>query len=381
MMKNFILVICFLFVLCSCSEQQTSTDIKLEKSSFADLKDFDRDDMLTAYGAFIKGCKKISTQQGEYLSDSLIKINLADYKDICQKAASVLPADFKNFVKNNFTPYLVTFNGSAEGKFTSYYESELRASFVKNDIYKYPVYGRPYDLVEANLSDFDATLPAKKLIGRVENGKFVPYYTRAQINRQQLNAPVIIWADSYIDIYIMQIQGSAVAYMADGNKIRIAYAQNNGRPFKGIGSILLQKGLLEKGQASMGSIKKWLKDNPDLAQSNMDENDRYIFHQLGNPEGPVGALGVPLTAGRSLAVDKSVVPLGALLWLETSAPNEQELNKLVLAQDIGGAIKGAVRGDYFWGSGGDEILELAGKMNSKGQYFILIPNKTENTNG
>ena len=144
---------------------------------------------------------------------------------------------------------------------------------------------------------------------------------------------------------------------------------------------MLSKGLLENGKASMGSIKKWLMENPGLAAANMNENQRYIFHRLGNPEGPVGALGVPLTAGRSLAVDKTYVPLGALLWLETTTPDGAELNKLVFAQDIGSAIKGAVRGDYFWGSGGDEVLEEAGKMNSEGRYYILVPNKTEAADG
>ncbi len=123
----------------------------------------------------------------------------------------------------------------------------------------------------------------------------------------------------------------------------------------------------------MGSIKKWLKENPGLALVNMNENQRYIFHRLGNPEGPVGAQGVPLTAGRSLAVDKSYVPLGTLLWLETTRPEGVELNRLVVAQDIGSAIKGGIRGDFFWGSGGDEILELAGKMNARGRYYVLMP--------
>ena len=188
-----------------------------------------------------------------------------------------------------------------------------------------------------------------------------------------------MWADSEIDVYIMQIQGSAVAIQPDGTRVRIAYAANNGRPFKGIGSILLSKGLLSPSSASMGSIKQWLKDNPGLAKANMDENPRYIFHKLGNPEGPIGALGVPLTAGRSLAVDTSYVPLGALLWLETSKYDGAPLNRLVVAQDIGGAIQVAVRGDYFYGSGGDDILEEAGKMNSKGRYFVLMP-KVEDKN-
>ena len=186
-----------------------------------------------------------------------------------------------------------------------------------------------------------------------------------------------MWADDEVDVYIMQIQGSAVALQPDGSKVRIAYAANNGHPFKGIGSILLSKGLLSPSQVSMGSIKQWLKDNPGLAKANMDENPRYIFHKLGNPEGPMGALGVPLSAGRSLAVDTDYVPLGALLWLETSSYDNKPLNRLVVAQDIGGAIKGAVRGDYFYGSGGDDILEAAGRMNSSGRYFVLIPKHYE----
>lgn len=131
--------------------------------------------------------------------------------------------------------------------------------------------------------------------------------------------------------------------------------------------------MLKPGKADMISIKKWLNDNPAEAQKLMRENERYIFHRIIEGKGPVGAFGVPLTAGRSLAVDRRYVPLGALMWLSTRTPDGKPLNKMVAAQDIGGAIKGAVRGDYFWGSGGDEILAQAGKMNSAGHYYILIP--------
>ncbi|MBR1948319.1 MAG: MltA domain-containing protein, partial [Alphaproteobacteria bacterium] len=211
--------------------------------------------------------------------------------------------------------------------------------------------------------------------------KLTPYYTRKEIYDNGLNAPIILWGDSYIDIYIMQIQGSAVAKLPNGEKVRISFAESNGHKFKGIGSILLSKKLIPASQASMGNIKKWLKENFDTAKETMNENKRYIFHKIGNDEGPIGALGVDLTAGRSLAVDKTIIPLGAMLWLETSSPDNNKLNKLVMAQDIGSAIKGAIRGDYFWGSGGDDILEKAGKMNSKGQYYILIPKQSEITNG
>ena len=134
---------------------------------------------------------------------------------------------------------------------------------------------------------------------------------------------------------------------------------------------------MQPGQASMGKIKKWLKENPDKAIEPMNKNKRYVFHRLVNADGPIGAQGVSLTSGRSLAVDRTYIPLGALLWLETTGPDKENINKLVVAQDIGGAIKGAVRGDYFWGSGGDEILEKAGRMHAKGKYYILIPNSTE----
>ncbi len=381
-MRKYLIVTLIFILLAGCSqEQKTADDVSLKPVSFKELSSFENDDMLTAYVAFQKGCAKIATQKGEFLGSAKIKVNRADYLAACKKAENILPAHFKDFIKQNFTPYRVIYQGEAQGKFTAYYESEINASYTPDEVYKYPVYGRPYDMIELDLSYFDSSLPNKKIVGRIIDNKLVPYYTRAEINQNGVNAPVILWADSYVDIYIMQIQGSAVAHMADGSKIRIAFAESNGRPFKGIGSILLSKGLIEAGQASMGKIKKWLKENTHLAVANMDENQRYIFHQLGDPQGPIGALGVPLTAGRSLAVDKSFVPLGSLLWLETSFPNSMPLNKLVLAQDIGGAIKGAVRGDYFWGSGGDDILEEAGKMNSQGQYFILIPNHTEKTDG
>lgn len=380
MLRRLILMIA-LFGVFACSKEAEQPDLALKQTSFDKLEAFESDDMLQAYSAFMKSCAALAKTNGEFLSPAAeIKISRADYLKTCQKAEKIMPSGFRNFVKDNFTPYLVTYKGESAGKFTAYYEAEINASYTRDETYKYPVYGTPYDLVEIDLKDFDETLPARRLVGKVKDGKLVPYDTRAEIARNGASAPVILWGDSDVDIYVMQIQGSAVAKLKDGERIRIAFAQSNGRPFRGIGSILLSKGLVEAGKASMGSIKKWLKDNPGLAAENMNENQRYIFHRLGNPEGPVGAQGVPLTAKRSLAVDKSFVPLGALLWLETTYPNGAPLDRLVVAQDIGSAIKGAVRGDFFYGSGGDEVLEEAGKMNAAGKYYVLIPNKAETTN-
>ena len=377
-MKYFFLILSFCLILTSCGEEQEKTtvgeEIELERSSFSDLSDWKQDNISTAINALKKSCQKIKDNTNEYIDMlSAIKIPTADYLKICSNLTNVRPIKYKEFIENNFTPYLVKYNGESEGKFTSYYEAELHAAYHKTERYKYPIYGRPFDLIELNLQDFDKTLPNKRLVGRIKGNKFIPYYSRAEIHDKPLNAPVILWGDNEVDIYVMQIQGSAVAQMEDDSKIRIGYADNNGRQFKGIGSILLEEKLIKPGQASMGKIKKWLKENPEKAVAPMNKNERYVFHRLINSEGPIGAQGVSLTAGRSLAVDRKYIPLGALLWLETNGPDKEEIHKLVIAQDIGGAIKGGVRGDYFWGSGGDDVLEKAGKMHAKGKYYILLP--------
>lgn len=373
-------IFCVCLLLVSCGKEvirKLDNDVELRKTSFNDLKDWKKDNLQDAVTAFKKSCSKIEKISSPEIGNSIIKINTAAYIKACKKINAVQGNDYHDFFEKNFSPWLVFYNGSSLGKFTSYYESQLNASYYKSDKYSYPIYGRPNDLIEINLQDFDSSLPPKRLVGRIENKKLVPYFTREEITKQNLNAPIILWSDSYIDIYVMQIQGSAVAILEDGSKVRIGYAENNGRDFRGIGSILLEKGLITRDQASMGKIKKWLKENQDKSLEPMNLNHRYVFHRIIDSEGPVGAQGVDLTAGRSLAVDKKYIPLGSILWLETTGPDKENINKLVIAQDIGGAIKGAIRGDYFWGSGDDSVLEKAGKMNSSGQYYILLPKDME----
>lgn len=383
MSKKLSALLFLILTLASCSEkkepasQEETPAFQLQKASFSDLSGWKKDNINPAVEAFKKSCRKILLEKNEFMSNAEARIPVKDYQEICRQLEKISPENYRPFIEKNFTPYLVTYENSDEGKFTSYYEAEIHASKKQNAEYKYPVYGRPDDLIEINLQDFDTELPRRRLVGRVENQKFVPYYTRAEIEKNKINAPVVLWGNDPVDIYVMQIQGSAVAILDDGSRIRIGYAETNGRKFQGIGSILLQKGLLPSGKASMDNIKKWLKQNYPAAAEHMNENERFVFHRLVNAEGPLGAHGVPLTAGRSLAVDRSYIPLGAMLWLETESPDKKAIKKLVVAQDIGGAIKGAVRGDYFWGSGGDEILELAGKMNSKGRYYIFVPKNTE----
>ncbi len=348
--------------------------IVLQPVHFKDLNNFEHDKLAEIIPAFAKSCQALEKQPA-LLEKSAIKINPDSYLKICRRFVSAKISDddqMRHFIESNFRPYLVTDALNSEGKFTSYYEPEIKASRTKGGPYQYPIYGRPDDLIEINLSDFDRTLPSRRLVARLNGNKAVPYYTRAEIEKNGTNGPVILWADDPVDIYLMQIQGPAVAVLDDGSMIRVGYAENNGHSFVGIGQILLKKGLLKPGEASMDKIRDWLKAHPQAAKKNMSENPRFIFHRLSEADGPVGALGVSLTAGRSLAVDQNYVPLGTLLWLETTAPDKSPLEKMVAAQDVGGAIKGVVRGDYFWGHG-EEALLSAGKMNASGRYYILLP--------
>lgn len=360
------------------SHENLPTEVEktaLTKVKFDQLKGWNADNFAEVIPVFAKNCKKISSLKGEFIYNSAIKIKTADYKKICRNFADKNISDgkrMKKFIESEFVPYAVMNEKNPLGKFTSYYEATINASFEKSAKYRYPVYGKPQDLVEINLHEFDKTLPNLRLVGRVESGKFIPYFKRKEIEKNGVNAPVLMWGDDLVDIHFMQIQGSAIAVMDDGSEIRIGFADSNGRKFKGIGSILLEKGLLKPGETSMPKIREWLRKHPQRAAEELAENERFIFQRLVESDGPVGALGVSLTAGRSMAVDNRYVPLGAMLWLDTVDPDNDKIEKIVFAQDIGSAIKGVVRGDYFWGHG-EEALQEAGRMNSQGRYYLLAP--------
>ena len=369
--------------LVSCSGEDKTVEpvvpssFELKRSDFSALAGWDKDDFRMFEKALGDVCDALQKMRQQSLKSGVLEYSLVSYRKHCGKMAQIKDSnELKVYIRQNFEPYAVIVNGSSYGKFTSYYEANLRASFIREGKYQYPIYGKPKDLVEVNLRDFDAGLPDRRLVGRVKNGKLVKYYTRQEIDGGRLDAPVILWGDNPVDIYIMQIQGAAVATLPDGKEIRVGYADNNGHKFRGIGSILLEKGLIKPGEASMPKIRDWLQKNGDKAKRNMLLNDRYIFHKIVNADGPIGAMGLPLVAGRSMAVDKSYIPLGTMMWLETSGPDGEALNRVVMAEDVGSAIKGGIRGDYFWGHG-EDALKYAGRMNSKGRYFILLPKGTE----
>ncbi len=283
------------------------------------------------------------------------------------------------FFETNFTPYqVVNADGSDSGLVTGYYEPLLNGSRKKSARYHVPVYGVPDDLLVVDLGDVYPELKNMRLRGRIEGRRVVPYFNRAQIDNGA--APVagkeIAWVEDSVELFFMQIQGSGRVKLDGKDTIMLGYADQNGYPYRSIGRLLVDRGDLPLEKASMQGIKAWAKQNPDKLQELLNYNASYIFFRElpRDLPGPLGALGVPLTARRSIAVDARYIPLGAPVFLATTMPNsKQPLNRLMVAQDTGGAIRGAVRADFFWGFG-EESAALAGRMRQQGKMWVLLPN-------
>jgi membrane-bound lytic murein transglycosylase A len=278
-----------------------------------------------------------------------------DWWSPCAALLAVPPDDdtIRNTIEVLFEPFLVA--DGAEGLFTGYYEPELPGAREPSTTYSAPIYRRPPDLTGGE-----------------------PYLRRRDIEAGALagRGLELAWVDP-IDAFFLQVQGSGRISLADGNRIRVGYAASNGHPYTAIGRLLVERGDLTKDAATMQTVRQWLRDHPDQAAALMRENARYIFFREIEGDGPVGSLGVALTPGRSLAVDASLLPLGAPIWLETTYPAGtpeagRPLRRLMVAQDTGGAIKGAVRGDIYWGSG-EAALQYAGPMKQRGRYYLLLP--------
>jgi membrane-bound lytic murein transglycosylase A len=295
-------------------------------------------------------------------------------------AASSLPADagaqqIRSFLQENLQVYSMrSASGSADGLITGYYEPVYSGSLTRTAQAAVPIYGVPEDLIIVNLESIYPELKGKRLRGRLEGRVLKPYDDAAAINAKGLNAPVIAWLTDPMDLQFLQIQGSGRVRLDNGQQLRIAYADQNGRPYRPIGRWLVEQGQLPKEDITMGSIAAWAKAHPERIPELLASNPSYVFFTR-NPdsnEGPRGSLNVPLTAGYSVAIDRKVIPLGSLLWLSTTRPDGSALVRPVAAQDTGGAIAGEVRADLFWGTG-EDAGHLAGDMKQKGNIWLLWP--------
>lgn len=346
---------------------QGTQSLDLQPVSFTDLPGWGNDDLAPALAALKRSCGRILKQPiDRAVGGNGLAGLVGDWQAPCGALNRVDPSDplaALNFIELWFQPFLASRNGRADGLFTGYYEAELRGSRRKGGRFIHPLYGKPRDLVGSGGK-----------VGRMVDGRLMPYPERREIEAGALKnlAPEILWIDDPIDIFFLQIQGSGLVKLEDGSIVRVGFAGHNGHSFVGIGKLMMDRKIVPRDQMSMQSIRSWLRANPAQGKALMLENPRYIFFRLIEGDGPIGALGVPLTAQRSLAVDPSFVPLGIPVWLDSVDPDNVPLRRLMVAQDTGGAIKGAVRGDFFWGSG-EDALAKAGRMKSAGRYYLLLP--------
>jgi membrane-bound lytic murein transglycosylase A len=268
-------------------------------------------------------------------------------------------------------------DGSGEGLITGYYEPLLKGSRKQSKRYRYPIYTTPDELLVIDLGAVYPELKNMRLRGRLQGRKVVPYYTRAEIVNDSvpLQGKELLWVDDEIDLFFLQIQGSGRVQLENGEIVRVGYSDQNGHPYKSVGKVLVERGELALEKASMQGIRDWGQKNPRKLSELLQQNSSFVFFRElpADVPGPLGSLGVPLTAGRSLAVDPRAVPQGAPVFLATTWPNTgRQLSRLMVAQDTGGAIKGNVRADFFWGFGA-EAANQAGKMRQTGKMWVLLP--------
>jgi peptidoglycan lytic transglycosylase A len=340
---------------------------RLEPAAWSELPEWGRDSVRASLEAFARSCTALDKQPA--------------WQGVCAGAQTLTAAndaDIVSFFELNFDVYRVlNGDGTDTGLVTGYYEPLLRGSRTATARYRYPLYGVPRDLLTIDLSSVYPELKNRRLRGRLEGNRVVPYFSRGDIDRDDtpIRGSELVWVDDPVDAFFLHIQGSGQVELENGERVRVGYADQNGHPFKSLGRVLIDRGEITRERASMQGIKEWVRRNPQRAQEMLNTNPSYVFFRElpRDLPGPLGALGVALTPERSIAADARVIALGAPVYLATTWPNTaQPLNRLMIAQDTGGAITGAVRADFFWGFG-DAAGNQAGKMRQQGRMWVLWP--------
>jgi membrane-bound lytic murein transglycosylase A len=360
--------------------------LRLDFVRFGELESWAQSDPRSALQAFRRSCVVLAAKSDDAPLGAINYAGTAgEWRQVCNAAAvasTESPEAARGFFESEFVPYRVA-PGSGAGLFTGYYEPTLRGSRTRHGPYQTPLYGVPGDLVNVDLGLFRENLKGQRIVGKVTDGRLIPYATRAEIESAGFSAAApILFVDDPIDAFFLQIQGSGRVVLDDGTVVRAAYAAQNGRPYTAIGAILVRRGEMSLETVSMQSIRAWLLEHPAEAPQLMNTNASYVFfaeQPIGDPVlGAAGAQGVPLTPEASLAVDPALHALGVPVWLETTAPDPDTtkpnriFHRLLVMQDTGGAIRGPVRGDVYWGYSAD-AGSIAGRMRSKGEMTVLLP--------
>jgi membrane-bound lytic murein transglycosylase A len=339
----------------------------LAKADWKELEGWTRQDFLTVFNSFSQSCRALK--------------NKSLWADLCKEeliSRITTSAEAENFFKSRFEPYQVRNpDGSVVGLITGYYVPDLVGSRTPSKQYSYPLFRDPEDLLTIDLTDLYPELKGFRLKGRVKGKKVIPYWSREQIDGpgDPLKGNEIFWVEDPVELFFLHIQGSGRINLPGGEKVLVGYANQNGHPYRSIGKLLLESGEMTRDQMSMQNIRSWARKNPKKVGKLLNENPSYIFfHELSSSWlAPPGSLGIPLTSRYSLAVDPEFIPLGSPVFVTTTWPGtDYPLQRLMLAQDTGGAIKGPVRGDFFWGIG-EEAGRFAGRMKQDVRFWVLLP--------
>lgn len=361
-----------------------ASDAKLEPVTFADLDGWESDDHLAALNTFLKSCdavaKAASKPPGKVLSQCRVPAGeLAAACRAAQDLKSLTGASAKAFFETHFVPHRVV-QKKPKGLLTGYYEPVMEGSRAQQGKFQTPIYKRPPDLMNV----VDEADRASKQTGfthlrKASTGEESPYPTRAEIEQGALSGQglELLYLADPVDVFFMHIQGSGRIHLTDGTTVRINYAGKNGYPYTSIGRYLIDNNILPANKMSMQALGNWLREDKERGQKIMWQNKSFIFfRELGDAEGPVGAMSVPLTPGRSLAVDTGFHTLGTPIYLSvpklSHATKGSGFNRLMVAQDVGSAIKGPERGDIYFGSG-ESAGKIAGVTKHEGNFYVLLP--------
>ncbi len=353
MIRTISLVVICLFVSTSCSSSRPDK-LNLQKAKYHNLNGWENSNIKASFSAFLHSCKKID-KLPDYHPMGGIAGHAINWRSTCRKAVRLSNNNASNrslrtFFEINFTPFKAKNHSKTTGLFTGYYEPQLHGSFTKKGKYQHPLYKNPPKSIKNKYN-------RQEIIGGALKGKGLE----------------LLYTDSPVDNFFLQVQGSGRVALDNGKTMRVGYAGQNGRKYTSIGRYLADTGQLELEEVTAQKIKEWLAKNPKAAKCVMNANESFVFFRELKGEGPIGGQGVPLTPEASLAIDKKFIPYTIPIWLETTLHNGNDYHRLLIAQDTGGAIKGAVRGDIFFGYG-KRAEELAGKMKQDGKYYLLIPN-------
>lgn len=336
--------------------------------SWSQLPGWEQAPLASAWPALLNTCTKLASSS-------------ASWREICDAAIARPVADdagARAFFERWFQPHRQRAGWfRSNGLITGYYEPLLHGSWTRTARYRYPIYRPPDDLLTVDLDSVYPELKGKRVRGRLQGRRVVPYYSRADIDSD--GAPLagneLLWVDDPVELFFLQIQGSGRVQLDTGETVAVGYAEQNGYPYTAIGRVLVERAGFDPDHIDLPTIRAWLRSHPDKAQAVMNANASYVFFALRDESlpGPLGSLGVPLLAQRAIAVDPAYIPLGVPVWLDTELPDsDAPYRRLVFAQDTGGAIKGPVRADLFFGDG-PEAEANAGRMKQEGQLFVLLP--------